>query len=209
MNVYIQQNKLQNAYIGEYKELVLKQVFDFKTNSRWDFTMTSAQWYWAIINTSWWYCEWAWPDSNYNNWNAVIWKRINAKRFWGRVKFMHPNNKHWWVWIWVFASAPSTNLQQSWNDYADYNIIEIEKQSSQVASWTVSISANTIYYLDVKFDNWLYTCTLSDSNLNPIKTITYQSSDTIWECSWFFGWGWTNRLTNWRVYEYREAYDNN
>ena len=201
MNVYI--------WTDQKPELVLQKVLDFTTNSWWNFTMTPTQWNWATINTSWWYCEWASADSYGNTWNAVIWKRINAKRFWGRVKFMHPNSRHWWVILWV-RNISATNVAQGCDDYADQNIIEIIPTSgSIVATWTVSLSANTQYYLDVKFDNWLYSCTLSDSNLNPLKTISAQTQDTIWYYSGF-GWRWwVSQKTTWRVYEYREAYDNN
>lgn len=168
---------------------------------------------WLDINTSWWYCYW--KDSAYSwwpSWNGSVWKIINAKRFWWRIKFQHVNSKHWWISITILNQ---TNKNPNFTDcwywwlYTDDNKVYISHDSTEYVTSTYSISLNTFYYLDFKFDNWLCTCILYDSNMTELKKITYQSTDTTMKFSWFNMWWWAYWHACWRVYEYREAYDNN
>lgn len=199
-----------NVYIyNDVPDLVLQKVLDFHNNTYWDFTYVNTQAGWLTINTSWWYCTQSEAQTTTGAW--YIYKTINANRFWWRVKFTNTNHAHGWCWPWAFAGTDAP-LAQNFDYYPDSpngSIISIYDWNNTVVSETASCSLDTYYYMDVKFDNWLYTWILLDSNLSPLKTITYQSSDTKWLYSWFHMWWWWSNRACWRVYEYREAYDNN
>lgn len=202
--------KLKNAYIWWSQPLVLQKVLDFTTSSRGDFTYVNTQAWWLTINTSWWYVTQS--EAQTTTWAWMVGKEINATRFWWRIKFMNIQGLHGAVWVWTFYNnATLPDWWQLWHFYPDssFTWIGIATENVDRATASVSCSINTYYYLDLKFDNGLYTCILYDANLNPLKTTTYQSSDSIMKYSWFLIRWWSNNRANWRVYEYREAYDNN
>lgn len=201
-NIYYE-NELKNAYIGEV--LVLKQFFDFSTNDWKWFSMVATMWNWLKIDTTNKYCTWN-PSSSAAG-NGEVYKIINANKYHWRIKFMFTYAR-WWCWVWPFYNSDLNDCTSNMVAYSNNQWhLYIGRNGSTVVDNTVSISLNQYYYLDLKFENWLYTAILLDSNLNEIKTITYQTSDTSIKYNGFAWWWQSSTLASWWIIkEYREAY---
>lgn len=207
MWVYIGTSELKNAYIGEVEwPLKLKQIFDFSVDTTfWDYTYYKSSWNWVIIDNANWCCR----TDGYNC-SAMVYKSINAKACWLRILFdctwaVNGNIQLWpfswqnWIPSWATVDGILENQSSNkrlriyyyWaNSYANY-----------------TISDNTDYYLDLYYENWLYTVSLIDASMNVLQSLTKQ--DTSWHTtmpySWFAMWNDYNTY-QWRVKKYREDY---
>ena len=187
--------------------LQLNLKFDFSVDTwYWDYT------YWdvaanglVIQNNNWWV-----TNNSYGN--ANVYKVVNAKKVWTRILFNFnnisiANNNGWALWLTSFASV------QNWPEVYCVNnskLLRLSVQWQEKASTNINISLWTDYYLDFKFENWVYTWTIYDTSLNEIQSVTYtDTSVTSIDKIWFEMWNqWlTNSYYFCRIKKYREAYE--
>ena len=200
-------HSLQNAYIGEYK---LNLVFDFSIDTWfWSYTYTNTWWNWLTIQNNNW-----WVTNNWSHWNWFVWKTVNAKKVWTRVLWNMANvsiswDNGWWLWLWVFAGnggIPSNSWYNTEQQcYNSSKTLRLNVKGTRVALETFNVDLWTDYYMDFKFENWVYTCEILDTNLNVLKTETYTSTDTTCNYVWFTMWNyWQTNFC--RIKKYWEYY---
>lgn len=198
------QKELKNAYIWEYMNLNL--IFDFSVDTTfWDYTYRRWAGNWLVIHN--WYCDW-WGSSY---WDGTVYKTVNAHKYWSRIKFWFNNTSYTWNRWWWITSAPWDSAVVAWTiawgiAVSGWNMNLYIYNDGTGFDKAVSLTLWQQYYLDTKFDNWLFEVILLDASLNVIDT----NSQDLWVSTLPYSWfsGWEHSATPWffRIYEYREAY---
>lgn len=206
--------KVQKIFVGTKQvrpELQLKLIFDFSTaTSYWDYTYypTSSSWL-VIQNANWW------VTNNWTNGNGMVYKSINAKRFWSRILFNFNTGSISWDNGWALQLWP---FQNNWwipngATVTAYYVLQPNVKEFDLLIYGTKYAQNyTItqwvdYYMDLKLDDWVYTAILYDTNFNELVKISKTDANhNIVPYSWFSMWNWwISNLC--RIKKYREAYD--
>lgn len=199
------EHSLKNAYIGE-RPLELKLIFDFSTATGYgDYTYYKVNTNWLTIDNANWCCR-----TNGSAASGMVYKSINAKSCWLRILFnctwtVDGNVQLWpYSWQnWIPSWATANGILENQSSSKRLRIYYYGKNS--YANYT--ISNNTDYYLDLYYENGLYTVSLMDASMNVLQSLTKQ--DTSWHTtmpySWFAMWNSSNSY-QWRVKKYRCDY---
>ena len=197
----------QQVRPNSWLKLELKLDFSVDTTFK-DYTYWYTSWSWLQIDTSNGWVTSAW--SSY--WNGSVYKTISwwAKKVWTRVQFNFLNTStsstRWgWICLYPFNSSLAYWCNIDAQNTRNLCVIEADVVKSQV---NPVFSLGTDYYLDFKFDNWVFDAILTDMNNNVVSSTTYtNTSVTSIPTVWFSMWNHASTAHFCRVKKYREAYE--
>ena len=175
MNVYIRQNELQNAYIGEYKGPI---VCDFTQSDYW-FTIYSAHSWVTYGRDSNWFFGYN-PTSSYKAISWSIPSNIYSKWNFKKVELEIKGTEAWcWWWISYNLDTDYSRVwwqgnMKDWNSPVSTTTLDNYPPANTVFTFTIDLE-NKVQFYSVEPTK---TLALSDSDVSTI--LNYWSNGSLW-----------------------------